>query len=93
MDDRLHNVLMTTKKVIAYAHSKLRGARGGVNPPIIVTIPKEVAEKAGLKIGDAVQILTDGEKIVLRKEEVPEEYIGFNCPISKTKEEIQTHSN
>ena len=36
MDDRLHSVLvMTTKKVIAYAHSKLRGARGGVNPPII----------------------------------------------------------
>ena len=73
MDDRLHNVLvMTTKKVIAYAHSKLRGARGGVNPPIVVTIPKEVAEKTGLKIGDGVQILTDGEKIVLRKEEVPE---------------------
>ena len=73
MDDRLHNVLvMTTKKVIAYAHSKLRAARGGENPPMIVTIPKQVAEKAGLKIGDDVQILTDGEKIVVRKEEVPE---------------------
>jgi AbrB family looped-hinge helix DNA binding protein len=72
MDDRLHNVLvMTTKKVIAYAHSKLRAARGGENPPMIVTIPKQVAEKAGLKIGDDVQILTDGEKIVVRKE-VPE---------------------
>jgi AbrB family looped-hinge helix DNA binding protein len=72
MDSRVHSVLMTTKKVIAYAHSKLRAARGGENPPMIVTIPKEVAEKAGLKIGDDVQILTDGEKIVVRKEEVPE---------------------
>ena len=72
MDSRIHSVLMTTKKVIAYAHSKLRAARGGENPPMIVTIPKQVAEKAGLKIGDDVQILTDGEKIVLRKEEVPE---------------------
>ena len=39
---------------------------------MIVTIPKQVAEKAGLKIGDDVQILTDGDKIIVRKEEVPE---------------------
>ena len=40
--------------------------------PMIVTIPKEVAEKSGMKLGDDIQILTDGEKIVIRKTEIPE---------------------
>ena len=63
---------MATKKVIAYAYSKIRAARGGSNPPMIVTIPKEVAEKSGMKLGDDIQTLTDGEKIGIRKTEVPE---------------------
>ena len=63
---------MATKKVIAFAHSKIRAARGGDNPPMIVTIPKEVADKSGMKLGDDIQILTDGEKIVIRKLEIPE---------------------
>jgi Antidote-toxin recognition MazE, bacterial antitoxin len=63
---------MTTKKVIAFAHSKIRAARGGKNPPLIVTIPKEVAEKSGMFLGDSIQILTDGDKIVIRKTEIPE---------------------
>ena len=72
MELRTSNIIMATKKVIAYAHSKIRAARGGVNPPMIVTIPKEVAEKSGMKLGDDIQILTDGEKIVIRKTEIPE---------------------
>jgi AbrB family looped-hinge helix DNA binding protein len=67
-----NSIIMTTRKVIAYAHSKIRAARGGDNPPMIVTIPKEVAEKSGMKLGDNIQILTDGEKIVIRKTEIPE---------------------
>ena len=63
---------MATKKVIAFAHSKIRAARGGDNPPMIVTIPKDVADKSGMKLGDDIQILTDGEKIVIRKVEIPE---------------------
>jgi vacuolar-type H+-ATPase subunit F/Vma7 len=72
MELRTSNIIMATKKVIAYAHSKIRAARGGDNPPIIVTIPKDVAEKSGMKLGDDIQILTDGEKIVIRKIEIPE---------------------
>jgi AbrB family looped-hinge helix DNA binding protein len=72
MELRTSNIIMATKKVIAYAHSRIRAARGGDNPPMIVTIPKEVAEKSGMKLGDDIQILTDGEKIVIRKTEVPE---------------------
>ncbi|MFB5600767.1 MAG: hypothetical protein ACE5SW_11155 [Nitrososphaeraceae archaeon] len=63
---------MITKKVIAYAYSKIRAARGGDNPPMIVTIPKVVAEKSGMRLGDNIQIVTDGEKIVIRKAEIPE---------------------
>lgn len=63
---------MITKKVIAYAYSKIRAARGGDNPPMIVTIPKGVAEKSGMRLGDNIQIVTDGEKIVIRKAEIPE---------------------
>ncbi|HJT84156.1 MAG TPA: AbrB/MazE/SpoVT family DNA-binding domain-containing protein [Nitrososphaeraceae archaeon] len=72
MELRTSNIIMATKKVIAYAHSKIRAARGGDNPPLIVTIPKDVAEKSGMKLGDDIQILTDGEKIVIRKIEIPE---------------------
>ena len=72
MEFNTTNLVMATKKVIAYAYSKIRAARGGDNPPIIVTIPKDVAEKSGMKLGDNIQILTDGEKIVIRKTEVPE---------------------
>jgi antitoxin component of MazEF toxin-antitoxin module len=69
---RTSNITLATKKVIAYAHTKIRAARGGDNPPMIVTIPKDVAEKSGMKLGDDIQILTDGEKIVIRKMEIPE---------------------
>ena len=72
MELRTSNIIMSTKKVIAFAHSKIRAARGGDNPPMIVTIPKEVADKSGMKLGDDIQILTDGEKIVIRKVEIPE---------------------
>jgi AbrB family looped-hinge helix DNA binding protein len=72
MELRTSNIIMATKKVIAFAHSKIRAARGGDNPPMIVTIPKEVADKSGMKLGDDIQILTDGEKIVIRKVEIPE---------------------
>ena len=32
---------------------------------MIVTIPKGVAKKSGMKLSDNIQILTDGEKIVI----------------------------
>ena len=31
--------MTATKKVIAFTHTKLRPARGGENPPMVVTIP------------------------------------------------------
>jgi len=72
MELRTSNIIMATKKVIAYAHTKIRAARGGNNPPMIVTIPTDVPEKSEMKLGDDIQILTDGEKIVIRKTEISE---------------------
>lgn len=68
----MNNNIFVTKKVIAFDHIIVRAARGGDNPSLIITITKEIAKKANIKIGDRLSILTDGEKIVLKKEEIPE---------------------
>lgn len=59
------------KKVLAYSRINARAARGGENPPIIVTIPKEIVDAFKLKLGETLDIITDGEKIVLKRIEIP----------------------
>jgi anaerobic selenocysteine-containing dehydrogenase len=61
---------MTSKKLSAYAYSKIRVERGRSNPPLVASIPKEDAEKSGIQLGDDIHILTDREKIVIHKTEV-----------------------
>lgn len=63
-------IIMTSKKLSAYAYSKIRIERGRSNPPIVASIPKEDAEKSGIRLGDDIHILTDREKIVIQKNEV-----------------------
>ena len=57
-------------KVLAFGEVVVRTARGGNNPPIIVTIPTEVVEAFKLKIGEKIDVITDGKKIVIKRREV-----------------------
>lgn len=66
----LEHVIMS-KKVLAHDVVNLRGAMGGDNPPLIVSIPREIATVAKLTKGDKLQIYTDGEQVYLRKYEGP----------------------
>lgn len=70
MEFVINSIIMTTKKLGVYAHSKIKVKRGRTNPPVIASVPKEVAEKSGMWLCDDIQILTDGEKVVIQKTEV-----------------------
>ncbi len=41
-------------KVLAFGEVYVRTARGGKNPPVIVTIPTEVVEAFKLKVGEKI---------------------------------------
>lgn len=56
-----------SKKVLAHDVVNLRGAMGGDNPPLIISIPREIANTAKVVKGDKMQIYTDGERIYLER--------------------------
>jgi hypothetical protein len=45
----------------------IRRARGGADPPLIVSVPKSVAKAAKFIEGLKVRIFTDGENVYLQK--------------------------
>jgi hypothetical protein len=52
---------------------KVRAARGGEeDSPVIVSIPRRISKAANLVIGDYLRIYTDGNKICLDREQIPE---------------------
>ena len=57
-------------KVLAFGEVYVRTARGGKNPPVIVTIPIEVVKAFKLKVGEKIDVITDGKKIVIKRREV-----------------------
>ena len=61
--------LLNEKKIIR-SLANVRAARGGDNPPMIITIPKNIANAFNLTLGETLDILTDGEKIVLKRTEI-----------------------
>jgi hypothetical protein len=69
-----NNLLMSSKskKVLAHDVVTIRAARGGEDIPMIVSIPKPIANILKLKLKDRMQIYTDGEKIYLDKIKEPE---------------------
>lgn len=71
-------IIMTSKKLGAYAYSKIRVERGRGNPPMVASIPKEDAEKSDIRLGDDVHILTNGEKIVIGKMKFKNLILGNN---------------
>lgn len=66
------NNLLMSKKVLAHDVVTIRAARGGEDIPMIVSIPKPIANILKLKLKDRMQIYTDGEKIYLDKIKEPE---------------------
>jgi AbrB family looped-hinge helix DNA binding protein len=61
--------LLNEKKVVRNLVN-VRPAKGGDNPPMIITIPKNIANAFNLELGETLDILTDGEKIVLKRTEI-----------------------
>ena len=61
---------LLNEKKITRSLANVRAARGGDNPPMIITIPKNIANAFNLKLGETIDILTDGEKIVLKRTEI-----------------------
>ena len=57
-------------KVLAFREVFVRTARGGKNPPVIITIPTEVVDVFKLKVGEKIDVITDGKKIVIKRREV-----------------------
>ena len=61
---------MTEDEVLAFGEVVGRKARGGDNPPVIVTIPSDVVNAYKLKIGEKIDIITNGKKIVIKRRDV-----------------------
>ena len=61
---------MTEDEVLAFGEVVVRKARGGDNPPVIVTIPSDVVNAYKLKIGEKIDIITNGKKIVIECRDV-----------------------
>ena len=60
-----------TKKVTAHDIVTVRPATGKEDPPMIVSIPRHIAERMNLKLRDKLRIYTDDEKIYLDRYEEP----------------------
>ncbi len=65
-----HLLMVEEGKVLAFGEVYVRTARGGKNPPVIITIPTEVVEAFKLKVGEKIDVITDGKKIVIKRREV-----------------------
>ena len=77
MPTNTKTVLMT-KKALAHDVVSIRAARGGgkdsssSKPPMIVTIPKPIAQILKLEFRDRIHVYTDGETLYMRKLEKPD---------------------
>jgi hypothetical protein len=63
-------LLMTEDEVLTFGEGVFSKARGGDNPPVIVTIPSDVVNAYELKIGEKIDFITNGKKIVIKRRDV-----------------------
>ena len=61
---------MTENEVLVFREVLVRKARGGDNPHVIVTILSEVVNAYKLKIGEKIDVITNGKKIVIKRRDV-----------------------
>jgi hypothetical protein len=68
-------VLPKDDKKVVVEYVRIRAARAAKPnepaPPMILSLPKSIANKMNLSIGDDVRMITDGEKIVIQQPEMP----------------------
>lgn len=62
-----NKLIVLSKKILAHDVVTMRGARGGEDSPIIVSVPKEIAEAAKCIKGEKWRIYTDGDRIYFEK--------------------------
>ena len=62
---------LTDGKKVIVEQVTIRAARSGKNPPLIVSIPRSIADKAKLRIGDTMLMFTDGDKVIITRPEMP----------------------
>jgi antitoxin component of MazEF toxin-antitoxin module len=55
---------------LAFGEVVVRKARGKDNPPVRVTIPSDVVNAYKLKIGEKIDVITNGKKIVIKRRDV-----------------------
>lgn len=60
------------RRVIAHDVVKVRTARSGKYPPMIISIPRDIAEAMKLQKDEKIRIYTDGERIYLDRFEEPQ---------------------
>ena len=60
-------VNIVSKKILAHDVVTMRGARGGENAPLIISIPSPIVKAAKYKKGEKIQIYTDGERTYLER--------------------------
>jgi hypothetical protein len=63
-------LLMTENEVLVFGEVVVRKARGGDNPHVIVTILSDVVNAYKLKIGEKIDVITNGKKIVIKPRDV-----------------------
>ena len=70
-DNGKHGSAATDRKVIAHDVVKVQTARSGKYPPMIISIPRDIASAMKLKKDEKIRIYTDGERIYLDRFEEP----------------------
>ena len=63
-------LIMADDQVVAFGEVIVRSAKGVKHPTVIITIPLEVVNACKLKIGEKMDVITDGKKIVIKRREV-----------------------
>lgn len=63
---------LLSKKVIAHEVVSIRAARGGDYAPLVIPLPKSIADAMKCDRGLKVHIYTDGERMYIEKLEEPE---------------------
>lgn len=59
-------------KVLAHDVVNIRAARSGEFAPLIISIPKAIANAMKIKKGEKLRIYTDGQRIYIDRFEKPE---------------------
>lgn len=65
------NEELTDGRKVIVEQVTIRAARSGKNPPSIVSIPHNIADKAKLRLGDTKLMFTNGDKVIITRPEMP----------------------